>query len=153
VGAKSCESFSMPNDPVVLVDTGPLVALFDRDDAHHARCVEALRAIRRPLITVWPVLTEAAHLLSFSFLAQDSLWEFVERGGLRIAEVAPSDIPRLRALMHKYSDHPMDLADAVLVRVAEREGLRTIFTLDHGDFGVYRLAHGKAFILIPESLR
>ena len=143
----------MPNDPVILVDTGPLVALFDLDDAHHARCVEALKAIRRPLITVWPVLTEAAHLLSFSFLAQDSLWEFLERGGLRITDIASSDIPRLRVLMRKYSDHPMDLADAVLVRVAERGGLRTIFTLDHSDFGAYRLPQGKAFILIPESLR
>jgi predicted nucleic acid-binding protein len=143
----------MPSDPVVLVDTGPLVALFDRDDAHHTRCVEALRAIRRPLITVWPVLTEAAHLLSFSFLAQDSLWELLERGGLRVADLVSSEIPRLRALMRKYSDHPMDLADAALVRVAEREGLRTIFTLDHTDFGVYRLPHGKTFFLIPESLQ
>ena len=143
----------MPNDPVILVDTGPLVALFDRDVDHHDRCVEALKAIRRPLITVWPVLTEAAHLLSFSFLAQDSLWEFIERGALRITDIASSDIPRLRALMRKCSDHPMDLTDAVLVRVAERDGLRIIFTLDHSDFGAYRLPQGKAFILIPESLR
>ncbi len=143
----------MPNDAAVLVDTGPLVALFDRDDAYHTPCVEALKKIRRPLVTVWPVLTEATYLLSFSFLAQDDLWEFIEREGLRVVEVTAADIPRLRALMRKYHDHPMDLADAALVRVAERDGLRTIFTLDRADFSTYRLPHGKTFTLIPETLR
>jgi hypothetical protein len=142
----------MPDDPAVLVDAGPLVALFDRDDAHHVRCVEALKAIRRPLITVWPALTEAAYLLSFSPLAQDSLWEFLERGGMRIAALDASDIPRIRALIRQYGDHPMDLADAALVRVAERERLRTIFTLDHRDFRTYRLPRGRPFLLIPDSL-
>jgi predicted nucleic acid-binding protein len=143
----------MRDGTVVLVDTGPLVALFDRDDAHHARCVQALKSIRRPLVTVWPVLTEATYLLSFSFQAQDDLWEFVERGGLRLAELSARDVPRIRALMQKYRDHPMDLADAVLVRVAEREHLRTIFTLDHADFHTYRPAPGKSFTLIPDRLR
>lgn len=143
----------MPSDAPILVDTGPLVALFDKDDAHHTRCVEALKGIRRSLVTVWPVLTEATYLLSFSFLAQDSLWEFVERGGLQVVEVTTADIPRVRALMRKYHDRPMDLADATLVCIAEREGLRTIFTLDHADFSTYRLPHGKTFTLIPDSLQ
>lgn len=142
----------MPNGVAVLVDTGPLVALFDRDDAHHARCVGSLKGIRQPLVTVWPVLTEATYLLSFSFQAQDDLWEFVERGGLRITQLTDADVPQIRALMRKYRDHPMDLADAALVRVAERDRLRTIFTLDHGDFRTYRPAHGKPFTLIPDSL-
>jgi hypothetical protein len=142
----------MPSRTAVLVDTGPLVALFDRDDAHHARCVEALKRIRRPLVTVWPVLTEATYLLSFSFQAQNDLWEFVERGGLAIADLRAADVPRIRGLMEKYQDRPMDLADAALVRTAERERLRTIFTLDHGDFRIYRPAHGKPFTLIPETL-
>ncbi len=142
----------MPNGAAVLVDTGPLVALFDRDDAHHDRCVRALKEIRRPPLSVWPVLTEATYLLSFSFQAQDDLWEFVERGGLRIADLGAVDVSRVRALMRKYRDRPMDLADAALVRVAEREQLRTVFTLDHGDFGTYRLPHGKSFTLIPATL-
>jgi predicted nucleic acid-binding protein len=142
----------MPSRAVVLVDTGPLVALFDRDDAHHTRCVETLKRIRRPLVTVWPVLTEAMYLLSFSFQAQDDLWEFVERGGLQIADLTAADVPRFRALMRKYRDRPMDFADAALVRVGEREHLQTVFTLDHEDFRTYRLAHGKPFILLPETL-
>ena len=142
----------MPNGAAILVDTGPLVALFDRDDAHHDRCVRALKEIRRPLLSVWPVLTEATYLLSFSFQAQDDLWEFVERGGVRIAELGAVDVSRVRALMRKYRDRPMDLADAALVRVAEREQLRTVFTLDHGDFRIYRLPHGKPFTLIPATL-
>lgn len=142
----------MPSTSAVLVDTGPLVALFDRDDAHHTRCVEALKRIRQPLLTVWPVLTEASHLLGFSRQAQDDLLEFVERGGVHFAEIGFADVARIRALMRKYSDRPMDLADAALVRVGEREGLSTVFTLDHADFWTYRLARGKPFTLIPESL-
>ena len=141
----------MTDAAAILVDSGPLVALFDRDDNHHRRCVEALKGIRRPLVTVWPVLTEATYLLSFSFQAQESLWEWLERGGLRIAPLALEDVPRMRALMRKYQDHPMDLADAALVRVAERERLRTIFTLDHADFRTYRAAHGKPFVLLPDT--
>ena len=142
----------MPGAVAVLVDTGPLVALFDRDDAHHTRCVEALKGVRGPLLTVWPVLTEAAYFLSFSIEAQERLWELVERGGLRIADLDAGDIPRIRSLMRKYRDRPMDLADAALVRVAERDHLRTVFTLDHEDFRIYRPAPGKAFSLIPDSL-
>lgn len=142
----------MPNEAAVLVDTGPLVALFDRDNEHHGRCVEALKRIRRPLLTVWPVLTEATYLLSFSFRAQDDLWEFVERGGLRIADITAADVPQIRALMRKYRDRPMDLADAALVRVGGREHLRTIFTLDHAHFRTYRLPHGRVFNLAPDTL-
>ena len=142
----------MPNAHAVLADAGPLVALFDRDDSHHARCVEAFKTIRGPLMTVWPVLAEAMYLLGFSLQAQENLWELVERGGMRIADLTVADVPRLRALMRKYHDRPMDLADAALVRLAERERLRTIFTLDHADFRIYR-AHGKPFTLIPETLK
>jgi hypothetical protein len=142
----------MPSGSGVLVDTGPLVALFDRDDTHHVRCVEALKRIRQPLVTVWPVLTEAMFLLAFSLEVQEALWELVERGGLQIAELTAADIPGIRRLMRKYRNRPMDLADAALVSLAERERLRTVFTLDHRDFRIYRPAHGRHFTLIPETL-
>jgi predicted nucleic acid-binding protein len=127
---------------MILVDAGPLVALVDADDQHHAACAAALRAIKEPLGTVWPALTEAMYLLSDQPRAQEAVWEMLSRGAVRLLSLDIHDVPRMRELMRKYSDRPMDLADAALVRVAERDGIRTIFTVDRKDFGVYRL-HGR----------
>ena len=132
----------------VLVDTGPLVSLIDADDAFHDRCVLALKTIREPLFTVWPVVTEAMHLVG-SPTAQERLWEVLEAEGLRVLALDAADMPRMRALMKKYGDLPMDLTDAALVRVAEREGLHTVFTIDRADFSVYRLEGGRKLRLVP----
>jgi len=127
---------------LILVDAGPLVALLDADDQHHARCVAAHRNFREPMATVWPPLTEAMYLLADQPQAQGALWEMLERGALQLLPLDSSDVPRIRELMRKYANRPMDLADAALLRVAEREGFRKIFTVDHRDFSVYRL-HGR----------
>lgn len=136
-------------DPAILVDTGPIVAIFDEDDADRKACLETLQVIRCPLITVWPVITEAMRLLSPSEQAQDRLWELIARTVLQIADLTREDAVRMRHLMSKYADLPMDLADAALVRVAEREKLRTVFTLDQADFRVYAPSHIRAFRLLP----
>lgn len=133
---------------MILIDAGPLVALLHRDDQDHARCVAALRKVRTVLTTTWPPLTEAMYLLSFSAQAQDALLEMVERGALRVLPIDESDIPRVRVLIQKYQDLPMDLADATLVRVAEREGIQQAFTLDRRDFTTYRVGR-RAFTIIP----
>ena len=130
--------------PAVLVDAGPLVAILDRDDSHHASCVAALTTIREPLVTVWPAITEAMYLLGFAWEGQRALWEMLETDVVRLLPLGREDAPRMRALMAKYRDLPMDLADAALVRVAEREGLHRVFTLDRRHFGVYRLPRGRA---------
>ena len=127
---------------MILVDAGPLVALVDADDQFHKKCVAAVRAVREPLVTVWPPVTEAMYLLGDLPRAQEALWEMLARGVLQLLPLDLSDVPRMRELMSKYADRPMDLADASLVRVAEREGIRKIFTVDRDDFGVYRL-HGR----------
>ena len=127
---------------MILVDAGPLVALVDADDQYHKKCVAALKVLREPLVTVWPPVTEALYLLSDLPKAQEALWEMLARGVLRLLSLDLADVPRMRELMSKYVDCPMDLADAALVRVAEREGIRKIFTVDREDFGVYRL-HGR----------
>jgi uncharacterized protein len=127
---------------VILVDAGPLVALVDADDQFHKRCVAALKALREPLGTVWPPLTEAMYLLNDLRKAQDAVWEIIARGVLQLLPLDVADVPRIRELMGKYADRPMDLADAALIRVAEREGIRKIFTVDREDFSVYRL-HGR----------
>jgi predicted nucleic acid-binding protein len=134
---------------LILVDAGPLVALVDGDDQYHTRCVAALKDFREQMATVWPALTEAMYLLADQPRAQDALWEMLQRGALQLLPLDVADAPRIRELMRKYSNRPMDLADAALVRVAEREGLRKIFTVDRRDFSVYRL-HGRTRLsLIP----
>lgn len=135
---------------MILTDAGPLVALIHGDDQHHERCKEALRGLREPMLTAWAPFTEAMYLLGFSSDAQQLLWEMLSTGALRLATLdSAEDLARIRALMRKYSDLPMDLADAALVRLAEREGIRRIFTIDRRDFEIYRPRGGWRFEVIP----
>ncbi|MCK6538000.1 MAG: PIN domain-containing protein [Polyangiaceae bacterium] len=133
----------------MLVDAGPLIALLDRSDPHHEACRKVFTAAKEPLLTVWPAFTEAMYLLSFSWQAQAALWEFLQAGALGLLPLDASDGPRMRELMEKYRDLPMDLADAALVRVAEREGIRKIFTIDRRDFLVYRPKRIRRFTILP----
>jgi predicted nucleic acid-binding protein len=132
-----------------LVDAGPLVALLDRADPAHAECVAALKTLRDTPITVWPAFTEAIYLLGGSWPAQRALWSRLETGALMLAPLDETDAPRMRELMEKYRDLPMDLADAALVRVAERESLTQMFTLDRKHFSVYRPGRRRRFALLP----
>lgn len=134
---------------MILVDAGPLVALLDADDDHHAECVATMRTLREPLGTVWPAVTAAMHLLNFSVDAQDALVELLQRNAPSLVSLDSADLVRIRELMAKYRDLPMDLADAALVRVAERERCRKVFTLDRSDFSVYRPAKIGRFTLLP----
>ena len=134
---------------MVLVDAGPLIALIHADDNHHERCVATLRSLDEPLGTVWPALTEVMYLLNFSWKAQEALWEMLERGIVVLLPVEGSDLSRIRELMKKYKDLPMDLADAALVAVAEREKIRRVFTLDRRDFDIYRPLKLGRFRILP----
>jgi len=127
---------------VILVDAGPMVALVDSDDQHHQKCVAAIREIKEPLATVWPALTEALYLLNDLPAGQEAVWESILRSAVGILPLDVEDVPRIRELMRKYRDRGMDLADAALIRAAEREGVRKFFTVDRKDFAVYRL-HGR----------
>jgi uncharacterized protein len=134
---------------MILIDTGPIVALFDRDDRYHAPCVEILKEIREPLVTTWPVLTECFYLLNFSYAVQDDLWLFILRGGVSTHSLEGNLLLRCRELMKRYRDLPMDLADASLVVVADALDVSKVFTLDHKDFTIYRFKEKKRFTLIP----
>jgi len=127
---------------MILVDTGPLVALFDPKDGQHARCVRVLKTIREPVMTTIPVLTEAFHMLGPESLGSDRLRELVERGGLAIWFFDRSAVTRAFELMEAYADHPMDLADASLVVAAEALATRKVFTVDRKDFEAYRVRRG-----------
>jgi len=135
--------------PAILVDTGPLVALLDRSDPDHVTCEETLRSLSDLMVTVWPVVTEAMYLLRVYWQAQKALWEMIEMGAVGILPLGIDDVPRMKELMRKYRDLPMDLADAALVRVAERERLRRIFTLDRRDFQIYRPSRIGRFAIFP----
>ena len=134
---------------MILVDAGPMVALLSARDQHHDRCVRTLTEIRQPLATVWPALAEAMYLLGPWPDAQDVLWQKLVGGAIRILPLGESDCPRMRELMRKYRDLPMDLADAALVRAAERERLFTVFTTDRSDFEVYRPEGRRRFKILP----
>ncbi len=134
---------------VVLVDAGPLVALVDAGDAWHERCLDALRTIHEDLVTVWPCLVEAVYLLEGQPRGQHAVLEMIEEGQVRLADLGREDVTRMRELMRKYADFPMDLADAALVRVAERDGVSRIFTLDRRHFSAYRIGGRRPIGLVP----
>jgi predicted nucleic acid-binding protein len=134
---------------LILIDAGPLIALVDAGDQHHAKCVAALKSLREPLATIWPPFVEAMYLLSDLPAAQNAIWEMLERGAIALLPLDSKDFPRIRELMRKYANRRMDLADAALLHVAEREGLRKIFTIDRRDFSVYRLHNRIRPTLIP----
>jgi predicted nucleic acid-binding protein len=139
---------------MILIDAGPMVALISASDNHHEICRTTLESIAEPIATVWPAFTEAMDLLQSSWHAQRALWEMIERGTIEMLDLNIDDARRMRELMEKYRDLPMDLADAALVRTAEREKIRRIFTLDRRDFSIYRpVGVGRFSILPGRSIR
>lgn len=134
------------------MDAGPLVALIDRNDPDHLACVECLQGLRPlfPLVTTWPIFTEAMHFAKkyLGWQGQKALWRMAETGILEFAEISPAIWERMAHLMETYRDTPMDLADASLVAQAENLGIDRVFTLDP-DFEVYRLPRKKHFRLLP----
>lgn len=135
---------------MTLTDAGPLVALIDADEADHEICVLSLKTLTLPLLTTWPAFTEAMYLLGWAggSVGQQALWKLRTNGRLEVADLSPEAINRSAALMAKYADRPMDLADATLVALAEERGRKRIFTLDD-DFRIYRIRGRASFEIIP----
>lgn len=129
---------------VTLVDTGPLVSMFDRSDKHHKWTVATLATITGALVTCEPVLTEACFLLKRHYGSTDSIFKLLARGLLRIDFDLGVEHKRVQQLMGRYADLPTSLADACLVRMAELSSNSRIMTLD-SDFAVYR-QHGRQAI-------
>ena len=134
----------------MLTDAGPLVALIDADEPDHARCVAALDWVTLPLVTTWPAFTEAMYLVARAggWPAQNALWRLVFQADLVVVDLSARSVARTSELMRKYSDLPMDLADATLVALAEERRLHHVFTLD-ADFEVYRLRGRQRFEVLP----
>ena len=137
----------MQNASSALCDTGPLVALYSSHDRAQDQCRAALDAYRGKLLTTWPVITEAIHLLPRQD-HRELLWELILRAGVEIVPIELPDIKRIHDLMAKYANVRMDLADASSVAVAERLRLRSIFTLD-SHFRIYRPRVIRHFEVFP----
>ncbi len=125
---------------MILADTGFLYALLDKSDAWHERAVAALNEVDEGLITTWPVLTEATHLITRWLGAPPAvaLMQDVADGGIAVWDVNAESLEKVPALLKRYSDLPMDLADASLVLLAESLGHGRILTTDERDFRTYR---------------
>jgi predicted nucleic acid-binding protein len=133
----------------VLVDAGALIALLDRSDDHHEAAARSIATLTDTLLTVMPAVTEAMHLLSRIPRGQDALFDLIEDEAVSLADLGEPDFRRMKVLMRKYRNLPMDFADAALVRIAERERLTRILTF-HRHFQVYALPGRARFKILAE---
>ena len=135
---------------MAIIDAGPLIALFDKSDRYHQktkRRIEEYRIdTRGKLLTTWPIVTEVAYLLKehVHFEAQLDFLEWINLGGMEIFELTKDYIPRIIELQRKYSNLPMDFADATLLVTAEASDIKKIFSIDK-DFLIYRLLGKRHF--------
>ena len=122
----------------ILIDSGPLIALFDSSDKHHRGIRSFLKKNPFRYISTVAVFTEVSHMLDFNTAVQRDFYEWIMRKGVIIGDINQNDILRIVELTEKYSNLPMDFADATLVITAEKTGIRKIISIDR-DFDIYRL--------------
>lgn len=120
-----------------LIDAGPLIALFNKNDKYHNKIKQFLKDYSGVLLTTWPVITEVSHMLDFNIQTQIDFLTWVQLGGVIIEDINYKDILRIIELSKKYSDVPMDLADASLVVLSEKLNIKEIITID-SDYYIYR---------------
>jgi predicted nucleic acid-binding protein len=122
----------------ILIDSGPLIALFDQDDGYNKRITAFLRDKSWRLVSTSAVVAEVSYMLNFNVRAQINFFEWILRRGLLLEDIKQQDIARVIELTRKYQDLPVDFADCTLVIAAEKTGIRSIISID-SDFDVYRL--------------
>lgn len=133
----------------ILLDAGPLIALFAPHDAEHLRARTFLRETRKRLLTTWPVVTEAWHLLAPG--QRITMVRWLKAGGAAVSPFDDEGSQELVEWLEKYRDPPMDLADASLVLLARKAGISDILTFDRRDFLTYRLPGNKRFSLVLDA--
>lgn len=127
-----------------LLDTGILVALFDKDDIYHMKSVNFIKNNRSLLVTTLANVTEAMYLLAFSIQAQTNLLKWLSLGVIYLYPIASADLAKIADLTRTYADLPMDFADGCLVALAEKLKISQIATID-SDFQIYRIGNKLAF--------
>jgi predicted nucleic acid-binding protein len=120
-----------------IIDSGPLIALFDRSDKYHKTVLEFIKSFKGKLITLWAVITEVSHMLDFNLQVQIDFLKWCEVGGVQVYNISQNEISNIRVMMEKYIDIPMDLADATLMYIANKENIKNIVSID-SDFDIYR---------------
>jgi len=128
----------------VILDASPLVAYFDANEADHPWCVRHFDALKPPLISCEAAIAEAVYLVESRGGNSGRVFDFLRQGIIQLPFHLEDEIEAIIALRQRYSDVPMSLADACLVRMSETRTNARIFTLD-GDFKVYR-RHGRQVI-------
>ena len=136
---------------LVMMDTGPWVALIDGSEERHEECVEWLRNFRGNIFSSEAVLTEVLYLLNFSSRARSAAIDFVLGGAIILVPPSLESLKRAKRLIEKYKDIPMDYADATLVSIAEDLSITEVVTFDVKDFGIYRLSSKKPFVILPQN--
>lgn len=135
----------------IVVDAGPLIALFRKRDRHHARVTRFLSTNRLRLVSTLPVITEVCHFLSTN--GKVALLTWIGRGGLSLQAIGVDDLQEITTLLERYADQEMDFADATLVWLAGLINTRDVMTIDRKDFLVYRSRGSEAFNLVLSSDR
>ena len=138
--------------PTVVVDTGPIIALLDGDEAHHDWALGQFDALAPPLLTCEAVLSETSFLLQRVGADPGLVLTLIERGVLRVEQIVGSgdDALAISQLIRRYRDVPMSFADACLVRLVERTDHGSIMTLD-SDFNIYRQARRRVIPLLAPA--
>ena len=131
----------------VLLDTGVIVALLDRSERRHARCVTIMEGFERPLVTCEAVIAESFYLLRGLPGAAETVLQNVERGVFQLPFQLSRSAAPVRTIMRKYRDLPADFADACLIQLAEELNTGDILTLD-GDFQLCRWRRNRPFNLL-----
>lgn len=120
-----------------IIDSGPLIALFDGSDKYHNDVLNFMKEYKGKLITSWAVITEVSHMLDFNLQVQIDFLKWCEVGGIEVYDISQTEISSIRIMMEKYIDVPMDLADATLMYIANKENIKNIVSID-SDFDIYR---------------
>jgi predicted nucleic acid-binding protein len=126
-----------------IIDSGPLIALFDKNDKYHQVVVDFFKDFRGEFITTWAVITEVTHMLDFNLKVQIDFLKWIELGALTLHNIEQNELREIIKMMSKYTNIPMDLADSSLMYIAQKENIKNIVSID-SDFDIYRTIKKEA---------
>ena len=126
-----------------IIDSGPLIALFDKNDKYHQRILDFFKDFNGEFVSSWAVITEVTHMLDFNLQVQISFLKWVEMGALTLYPIEQDELRDIIKMMSKYTNVPMDLADSSLMYIAQKEGIKNIVSID-SDFDIYRTIKKEA---------